>query len=188
MRTEIAQLKIKLEYIKPEIWRRFIVDFSISLDKLHNIIQDVMGWEHAHLYSFHFRKIEYSLPFDDEFPDFGENIENSKKVKLSNIGIMQKDTLKYLYDQGDSWEHIIKVEKIYEAPNRINVPYCIEGARNCPPEDCGSFPGYEDIVLAMKDPNSKMAKEFIDWLGEAYDPEYFNIDEINKVLKPKAIN
>jgi len=187
MRTKIAQLKIELKYIKPVIWRRFLVDFSISLDKLHDIIQDVMGWEHAHLYSFYFRKLEYTLHFEDDFADFVEDVENSKKTKLNTLGITPKDQLKYLYDQGDSWEHIIKVEKIYEAPDGITIPHCLEGARNCPPEDCGSFPGYEDIVLSMKKPTSKEAREFIDWLGEPYDPEYFDINEINKILKLKAI-
>jgi hypothetical protein len=187
MSAQIAQLKVELRYIKPEIWRRFLVDFSISLDELNDTIQDVMGWEHAHLYAFTFRGVEYSPPLDDDMDDFGGDFEDSTKAKLSKIGIEPKDKLKYLYDMGDSWEHIVKVEKIFEAAAGIKVPLCLEGARNCPPEDCGSFDGYEDIVSAMKNPKSKKAKEFIDWLGEPYDPEYFDIDKVNTILRPKAI-
>jgi hypothetical protein len=173
--------------IKPKIWRRFLVDFSITLDTLHDTIQDVMGWEHAHLYTFTFRGVEYSPPLDDDMDDFGGDSEDSTKTKLSNIGIEPKDKLEYLYDMGDSWEHIVMVEKVFKATDGIKVPICLEGARNCPPEDCGSFGGYEDIVSAMKNPKSKEAKEFIDWLGEPYDPERFDIDEINRILKPKSI-
>lgn len=187
MKTEIAQLQIQLNYIEPKIWRRFIVDFSISLHKLHEIIQDVMGWENSHLYSFYFQKMEYSLPFDDEFADFGEKVGDSKKAKLNNIGIKQRDKIRYLYDHGDSWEHTITVEKIYESQEGTKVPYCLEGERNCPPEDCGSFPGYEEIVDAMKKPNSKEGKRFIEWLGEPYDPGQFDIKRINDSLKPKTI-
>jgi len=42
----------------------------------------------------------------------------------------------------------------------------------------------------MKNKKSKEAKEFIEWLGEPYDPEYFDIEGINKRLKsikPKEI-
>ncbi len=75
------------------------------------------------------------------------------------------------------------MEEYYPEENPYGAPFCIEGARNCPPEDCGSVPGYEDIVEAMKNKKSKEAKEFIDWLGEPYDPEYFDLDLINKILK-----
>ena len=171
----------------PKIWRRFIVDSSISLHRLHEIVQDVMGWENAHLYSFYFHKKEFSLPLDDEFADFGEKVENSKKAKLNNIEINEKDKLRYLYDHGDSWEHTIKVEKITESIEGTRIPYCFEGERNCPPEDCGSFPGYEDIVEAMKKPKTKKAEEFIEWLGGPYNPEFFDLKRINNSLNPKEI-
>jgi len=36
-------LKIRLLDVEPEIWRRFVVPASITLDRLHDIIQIVMG-------------------------------------------------------------------------------------------------------------------------------------------------
>jgi len=187
MKKEIMQMKIELNYIVPKIWRRFIVDSSISLHRLHEIIQYVMGWENAHLYSFYFHKKEYSLPFDDGFADFGQKVEDSTKAKLINIGLKEKVNLRYLYDHGDSWEHTIKVEKIFESIEGTKFPCCLEGKRNCPPEDCDSFPGYEEIVEAMKKPKSKNAEEFIEWLGAPYDPEFFDLKRINNSLKPKGI-
>jgi len=32
---------------------------------------------------------------------------------------------------------------------------CIDGARACPPEDCGGVWGYEDLLQALKDPSTK---------------------------------
>jgi hypothetical protein len=36
MATQMLQMKIVLDDIRPEIWRRFLVDSSFSLQKLHN--------------------------------------------------------------------------------------------------------------------------------------------------------
>ena len=41
--TKILQLKITLDEIEPEIWRRFLVEDNITFHQLHNIIQNVMG-------------------------------------------------------------------------------------------------------------------------------------------------
>ena len=47
--TKILQLKIVLKGSKPPVWRRFLVKDSMTFHKLHNIIQDVMGWKNCHL-------------------------------------------------------------------------------------------------------------------------------------------
>ncbi|QTE21654.1 plasmid pRiA4b ORF-3 family protein [Polaribacter cellanae] len=49
---EIVQLKITLKHSKPPIWRRILVEKDMTFEGLHNIIQDVMGWENYHLYEF----------------------------------------------------------------------------------------------------------------------------------------
>ena len=41
---ELLQLKIELAWIKPLIWRRVVVPESITLPKLHQVIQVAMGW------------------------------------------------------------------------------------------------------------------------------------------------
>jgi hypothetical protein len=184
MKSSVSSIEmtIKLDGIKPDIWRRFVVDTSLSLADLHNVIQAVMGWYNYHLYSFNIGGMEYGVPSDDD--DFFENeFIDVSKTKLSKLHFHEKDKFGYLYDFGDSWEHTIKTGKILPGENFYGASFCIEGARNCPPEDCGSVPGYEDIVEAMKNKKSKEAKEFIDWLGEPYDPEYFDLDLINKRLK-----
>lgn len=44
----IYRLKICLDGSKPEIWRRILVPGKLSLEKLHFIIQVVMGWNNTH--------------------------------------------------------------------------------------------------------------------------------------------
>ena len=60
MNERFYLLKIRLLEIEPEIWRRFAVPASISLDRLHDIIQIVMGWTDSHLHEFTFGKKRYT--------------------------------------------------------------------------------------------------------------------------------
>ena len=46
------QLKISLLETQPQIWRRFVVPAGITLDRLHDVIQIVMGWEDMHIHEF----------------------------------------------------------------------------------------------------------------------------------------
>jgi len=183
MTKELIEMRISLDGIEPEIWRKFIVDSSIFLDDFHDIIQVVMGWENSHLYAFYINGVEF-MPADD---DFEKEAEDTKGVKLSKLNLEKKSKIRYIYDFGDSWEHTIKIIKIYKPEEELMTPICIDGARNCPPEDCGSIPGYEDILTALEKPTTKAAKELIEWLGDDYDPEEFDINAINKRLQPKKI-
>jgi hypothetical protein len=176
-------MKVALNGIQPEIWRRFIVDSSISLYRLHRILQEIMGWTNSHLFSFDVRGIEYSAA-DEEFGDeMSDDFEDARITTLESFHLKTNSKIKYIYDFGDYWEHTIKVEKVVEANSLSQIPHCIEGARNCPPEDCGSVPGYYDLVAAMKNLDSDEAKELIEWLGGTYDSKFFDINEINSILK-----
>ena len=62
----------------------------------------------------------------------------------------------------------------------------VAGARVCPPEDCGSFPGYCDILEALKAPKkTDEQKELLKWVGKGYDPERFDLDVVNRRLAGK---
>ena len=52
MNERFYMIKIQLLDIEPAIWRRFVVPASITLDRLHDVIQIVMGWTDSHLHAF----------------------------------------------------------------------------------------------------------------------------------------
>ena len=193
MINNVIQMRISLDYIEPEIWRRFIVDSSITLHKLHKIIQIVMGWTDSHLYSFTIRKVEYQMPspegydFFDSF-DVNQQPINSKKIILHDLNLRARQKFEYLYDFGDNWKHTILVEKIFQATDDTMVPYCIEGKRACPPEDCGSIPGYYQILEVLKNATTQEDKELLEWVGDDYNPELFDFRNINITLHPKKVN
>ena len=45
------------------------------------------------------------------------------------------------------------------------------------------MPGYNEMLKALKKPNSTEYKEIFDWLGEKFDPEFFDINAANAILK-----
>ena len=174
------QLKISLNNIKPPIWRRVIVDSNITLPNLHKIIQTVMGWTNSHLHQFVKDDKYYSAPDKESFMEYIDY----RKIKLNQILTKEKQNFIYEYDFGDGWEHKIILEKILDTYNQ-KKPICIEGERNCPPEDCGGAFGYEDLLKIISDPNNDGYEEMNEWLGSEFDPEYFDLKVVNELLKKK---
>ncbi|OLC17955.1 MAG: hypothetical protein AUH29_00355 [Candidatus Rokubacteria bacterium 13_1_40CM_69_27] len=60
------QLKITLAEVEPPIWRLIQVSGSVTLDRLHTVIQKAMGWRDAHLHEFEVRGRRYGVPEPDE--------------------------------------------------------------------------------------------------------------------------
>ncbi len=46
------QLKITLTGIEPPIWRRVLIPGPLTLNRLHHVIQQLMGWINAHPHEF----------------------------------------------------------------------------------------------------------------------------------------
>ena len=178
----IYQLKVTLNGSKPPIWRRLLVPGNINLGSFHIVLQIVMGWTNSHLHQFILGRTMYGIP-DDEFgADFGLEIEDENKYKLSQLLKKEKDSLKYEYDFGDGWEHKIILEKILPYESSLKLPSCIKGKRACPPEDCGGIWGYQDLIEVINDTSHPEHEEMLEWLGGDFDPEYFDVNEINEIL------
>jgi hypothetical protein len=186
--NEIIQLKITLKRIKPPIWRRVLIPNSITFYHLHEIILASMGWDGYHLYEFDFEGERIGVPSDDDNPWWGDDILDAKKEKIKSYIGNTKCKFEYTYDFGDNWEHLIKVEKFLPRDENVKYPICIDGERNCPPEDCGGIGGYYDFIEAINDKNHPEHEEMIEWYGGVYDPEFFDKEEINNRLRRLAMH
>jgi len=174
------QLKVTLNDAKPPIWRRILVPSDIQLGELHVAIQIAMGWENSHLHQFVSGDIYYGVQ-DDEF-SFDMEVEDEYEYKLNELLKSEKEIIKYEYDFGDSWEHKVVLEKILPYENDKQLPRCIKGKRACPPEDCGGIWGYEELLGVLKDPEDPEYEDTVEWLGDDFDSEAFDIDETNEML------
>ncbi len=180
----VYQLKIKLKGVKPPIWRRFLVKGDTSLYELYIILLDVMGWTGGHLHDFKINGKCYGKP-DPDFDSF-EDVINEKKVKLKDVICRSKEKFIFEYDFGDGWEHEVVIENIRPYEQGVQYPVCLKGKRACPPEDCGGPYGYMEILNAVKDPNHPEYEPSLEWLGDDFDPEEFNSEEINRLLKDRG--
>lgn len=181
----VYQLKIALRGIRPPIWRRVLVPSNITFDQLHLIIQEAMGWGNYHLYQFDTEDAIIDVPHpDDFFIHPRKDMLDSRKVRIKTYLSQEKDKVLYTYDFGDNWEHIVTLEKIEKRTEPLTHPICIKGKRACPPEDVGGVWGYQDVLDMMQDDTRKQEREeflewYDEWYGDDFDPEYFDIEEVN---------
>lgn len=173
--------KIKLDYISPDISRVFKVNETEDLFSLHQIIQIVMGWESAHLFEFTFQERRIGLVHDeDDGWESDEDLEDCESVTLKDLDLKIKDKLMYVYDFGDDWMHQLQVIEI--TAEELDNPVCLKGERSCPPEDCGGPHGYMHLLHTLSNPKSPEYPELLEWIGEDFDPEYFDLEETNNLL------
>lgn len=183
--ARIYQLKVVLPYIEPAIWRRLEAPGNMTFYDLHDAIQIAMGWEDCHLWMFNVDKTEIS-PESEQFDFPGRpRARAADATTLEAMLAGRKMKFQYEYDMGDSWAHDIKVEKVFIPEPDVQYPRCTGGERACPPEDCGGFPGYLNLLEVMADPKHPERGEMTEWIGEDWDPEVFDLDAVNKVLVPR---
>ncbi len=65
----------------------------------------------------------------------------------------------------------------------VQYPFCLGGKRACPPEDCGGIWEYADILEAVQDQDHPQYYDMLKWVEDGFDPESFDIDEINRELR-----
>ena len=179
---EIYQIKVTLRHSKPPIWRRIQVPGDVNLAKLHHILQAVMGWADYHLHQFIVGGEYYGEPHPD-YEVWGPEMRDERRVKLHQIAPEAGLKFVYEYDFGDSWEHELLVEKILPAEPDVDYPRCVKGKRACPPEDVGGVWGYFGFLEAIRDPDNPDHEDMLEWVGGEFDPEFFDLDEINEELK-----
>lgn len=179
----LYQFKITLLESQPLIWRRIQVK-NCTLDKLHEHIQAAMGWTNSHLHQFEIDGERYGDPelIDDGFEDF--ECVDSTVTKINEIIPKDRKRFQFLYeyDFGDGWEHEVLFEGGLKAGKGGRYPVCVEGERNCPPEDVGGVWGYAEFLEAVADPKHEQHDDFLEWAGE-FDAEEFDAGMTTKAMR-----
>ena len=179
------QLKIGLMDSKPPIWRRLLIADSVPVPVFHQVIQTVMGWDDYHLHQFRVGGEYYGVPDPDY--DYAE-MRDEKRYKLNQLLKKEKDSLIYEYDFGDGWEHKVTLEKVLPFDPADTLPRCVKGKGACPPEDVGGIFGYYGFLDAVSDPNHPEHAEMLEWVGGEFDPDDFDLDEVNALLADRCID
>ncbi|MBV8539881.1 MAG: plasmid pRiA4b ORF-3 family protein [Pseudonocardiales bacterium] len=177
----VHQITVTLaEVTDPPVWRRLLIPATMSLSRLHEVIQTAMGWQNCHLHSFTDGNRTYGLPDPElEFTD-------ERSVRLGDLDL-NRGAIRYSYDFGDDWEHEILIEALGAAEPGESYPRCIGGGGACPPEDCGGPPGYAQLREVLADPGDEEHDDMVRWLGLEhaceFDPAAFDIELVNRELR-----
>jgi hypothetical protein len=138
-----------------------------------------MGWTNSHLHCFEIGRKEYAAKYPDL--DDLEGQTDEETVRIGQV-LKKKKKFAYIYDYGDGWEHNLVVEAVEKPESRQNYPVCLEGANSCPPEDCGGIWGYYNMLDAIDDPDHDDHETYLEWLGDDFDPDRFDLDNTNENL------
>lgn len=178
----MADIRLRIELLgtDPLVWRRVVVPEQINLHRLHELIQDVMGWADCHLYEFECNGRYYGEP--DEWSD--RPIALARNAKLKAMAARAKEgVFQYIYDFGDGWEHRLVVEET-GLEKADPCPRFIDGAMACPPEDIGGIPGYAALKAAATGEQDEHGQYLLESLDGEFDPEALDEEEIADILVP----
>jgi hypothetical protein len=175
---QVYQLKVTLRGTKPPIWRRFLVPADVTLKRLHDCLQMVMGWSDSHLHQFEVRGVVYGTPDSDSLAQ----IRSQNTAKVTQLLRRPKDRLLYTYDFGDGWEHEVVLEKVLPSGEAPYFPIVLAGRRACPPEDVGGVHGYYRLLEVLSDPKHPEYAEMLEWVDGPVDPEKYDVREANLAI------
>lgn len=163
---EAYEIEIALDEIEPRIWRRLVVPASLTLSRLHRVIQTAFGWTNSHLHQFVVEE---------------RDVSTRRESKVSVADLVKSGVQKFIYeyDFGDDWIHHVRILK-----GAAGVPAvrCIAGARAGPPEDSGGPFGYENLLVAWADRRSPDHRRAMEWLPPVFKPEQFDPVETTRAL------
>ena len=132
-----------------------------------------MGWQDYHLHVFRIGDAAYGPDPEGEL-----GFRDEMKARLSDVAQVWT-SIGYEYDFGDSWEHELLVETASTAELGRACPACTAGEGACPPEDCGGWPGYQELKAILANPAYKAHQEMQMWadsqVGEKFDPASFDL-------------
>lgn len=195
-RDDVVTYQVRVDLIgtKPPLWRRLELASDMFLNELHDVIQTAFGWTDSHLHEFasgkdyyHVMAEHYLCPFQ---ADEGETGVPEQDVRLDEVLAKPGNKLFYLYDFGDDWMHVIKLEAVQPRDDSAPKAVCTDGRRPGPSEDCGGVHGYELISAALDPAHPEHAEAVADYArmyGDDVDPgDYapipFDPEEVNEAL------
>ena len=175
-----VQIRIELRHVKPLVWRRILVPENVTLAKLHTILQAAMGWTDSHLHEYEIAHRRYGIP-DDQWPTTAP-VTDERRVRLKTFIDAGARRFDYIYDFGDHWDHVVKVEDIVVPKAGAPGVVCTAGENACPPEDVGGYPGYADFLEILANPSHEEHEHMRTWVGHPFDATAFDIAIANRRL------
>ncbi len=144
------------------------------------MLQAALGWTDSHLHQFVVGDTTYGDPdlLIDDPPS-----ASTWRVTLAQVAPDGGAALRYAYDFGDGWDHLIVVERLRWHDPDAQGAVCLAGGNACPLEDCGGIGGYADLLATLRRGRGREYRKMLAWLGGPFDPTAFDLAVTNHALK-----
>nr|WP_223884007.1 plasmid pRiA4b ORF-3 family protein [Pseudarthrobacter sp. BIM B-2242] len=196
----LLRLKVSVVGSEPAIWRLLEVDSSLTLDRVHEVLQAAVGWRDYHLHSFTdtdpyvrlravngiVREPRRWVPLD-LMEDSDDDLPETDWT-LGQILTPESGPLFYEYDFGDGWIHRLEFSGTLPLPANAPRARLVAGARRAPLEDSGGIGGYYDLLDALADPGHEDHENLHAWAAwtagpwQKFDPDQLDINAVNHEL------
>ena len=156
---------------------------SITLAKLHRVLQALFDWRDQHLHFFQFGSLRFAPapPKDEEGAEEELLGADYRGITLAQFTLDLGDCFSYTYDMGDEWVVDLTVDGFQEGPVRTRYR-CLAGERAAPPDNCGGplfYDAYAPYLPVGYDPDDSWSLEAF---PSDFNPAAFDIDELNRQL------
>jgi hypothetical protein len=178
-----VQIRVSIDEIEPDVWRRLVLPVHWNLEHLHLGIQAAFNWWNYHFYEFRIGGLRYGdvEVLTEDATDDDPRVFDQTEVRLLNF--KQGSVFSYHYDFGDGWRHTVAVEEFLTLGSSPKQGSCIAGERARPPEDVGGISGYERFLEIIADKEDPEYAETIRWCGGYFDPEWFDLAVVDKDVR-----
>ena len=171
-------LRVALLDIEPTIWRRIEIPSELPLPAVARVLETAMGWGGYHLHHFDVAGVLFGDPSDD-----ADYLIEERVATIAHLLPREGCELEYVYDFGDEWRHLVRLEAITERASPTSISYTLlEGENACPPEDCGGPYRYNELRATLADPTHPGHKELKAWAGARFDAAQYDPVKIQSAL------
>ena len=178
---ETYQLKIVAKEIKPKTERVIWIKSTATFFNLHCAIQSLFGLQDYHLFAF-------SSARDAAVISDGEDHSRlANRIKLSSE-FKHVKKIHYTYDFGDNWEFSITLQKILPYNASLAYPCCVSHTGGMLIEDSGGAYCYNLLSAWCRDKTAEALEQFDEDMVaeyESFDPDEFDMNEINRIIGKK---
>lgn len=166
----ILRFRIELQATNPLVWRTIEAPGDYTFWDLHVAIQDAMGWLDYHLHRFTIPHPRTKTPQIFGIHNLSQDCDDppSWATQIATMFTLSNPVAQYDYDFGDGWRHMVTLVDVLQRDFKLRYPRCVDGARACPPEDCGGVHAFAAIVSGTMDQDMRR------WLPRGYDPARFD--------------
>ena len=169
---------VSLHGAAPPPWRRLELPSAITLDRLHEVLQETFGWSNFGPHSFVTLYGEFGGPVR---PTSRAAKRAAKRRDESGVALAQAAGdegagIAYLYGYHDEWRVDILVERILPAATGVAYPRCTGGQGEDIPGE--GYHGVREFNAEREEP----------WLDVDFDPEDLTDDlsDLATVITPRS--